>query len=92
MLQRYRLPLALALVLALGAGSLTPAAARPIRTIPHAKPPAGIQGFLADLWQEVTRRLEKSGSGIDPFGQPTPPVGTTSSGDSGSGIDPFGGK
>jgi hypothetical protein len=94
MLRRYRLLVGSTLLLVLSTGSLGAAAVRPLRVPPRANTPAGgIQGFFTDLWQEVVRRLEKSGSGIDPFGHPAPTSGTqTSSGDSGSGIDPFGGK
>lgn len=92
MLRPYRLPLAVVLLLVLLAGSLAPASARPLRSAPQAKATATLQGLLADLWQEVTRRLEKSGSGIDPFGHPATPAATQTGGDSGSGIDPFGGK
>jgi hypothetical protein len=90
MLRPYRLAAVILLPLVLASGSLRPVAARPLRESPKAEAPAaGIPAFALNLWRQVVRLLEKSGSGIDPFGQPS---SAQSRGDSGSGIDPFGGK
>jgi hypothetical protein len=51
---------------------------------------------LAGLWHELTRLFAATGSGIDPFGNPTPSTSATAypqrpAGDNGSGLDPFDG-
>ena len=93
MLRSYRPAAVISLLLVLVSGSLGPAVARPLREIPKAEAPAaGIPTFALNLWRQVVRLLEKSGSGIDPFGQPVVSASAQGGGDSGSGIDPFGRK
>ena len=93
MLRSYRLMVVISLFLVLASGSLGPAAARTLREHPKTEAPAaGIRVYLSGLWQEVVRLREKSGSGIDPFGQPVVSASAQGGGAGGSGIDPFGGK
>jgi hypothetical protein len=83
-------PLVLVCMILFLSGSAAHATVR-TETPAHAAPVVSdLREFLAGTAQLLKRLWEKSGSSLDPFGQPAPDDASGGSSDNGASLDPFG--